>query len=125
MSELRIVPLGGLGKVTQNMYLYEYGNEILIVDCGIGFPDEYMPGVDTLIPDTTYLHEQIAQGKKVVGMVISHGHEDHMGALPYILPEFEKMPVIWGSTLTIGFVKKKIQEKKLAVELMFLKIWSL
>ncbi|MBT4124559.1 MAG: ribonuclease J [Candidatus Pacebacteria bacterium] len=117
MSELRIVPLGGLGKVTQNMYLYEYGNEILIVDCGIGFPDEYMPGVDTLIPDTTYLHEQIAQGKKVVGMVISHGHEDHMGALPYILPEFEKMPVIWGSTLTIGFVKKKIQEKKLAVEL--------
>jgi ribonuclease J len=117
MSELRLVPLGGLGKVTQNMYLYEYGDEILIVDCGIGFPDEYMPGVDTLIPDTTYLHKQLGQGKKIVGMVISHGHEDHMGAIPYILPEFDEFPSIWASELTIGFIKKKLQDVKLEADL--------
>ncbi|MCC6711554.1 MAG: MBL fold metallo-hydrolase, partial [Candidatus Pacebacteria bacterium] len=108
MSELRIVPLGGLGKVTQNMYLYEYDNEILIVDCGIGFPDEYMPGVDTLIPDTSFLHEELKRGKKIVGIAISHGHEDHMGALPYVLPEFEEIPQIWGSQLTVGFINKKL-----------------
>lgn len=111
MSELRIVPLGGLGKVTQNMYLYQYENEILIVDCGIGFPDEYMPGVDTLIPDTSYLHEELAKGKKIVGIVISHGHEDHMGALPYILPELAEIPQIWGSQLTVGFINKKLQDE--------------
>mgnify|MGYP006415609523 CR=1 FL=1 len=121
MSELRIVPLGGLGKVTQNMYLYEYGNEILIVDCGIGFPDEYMPGVDTLIPDTSYLHEQLEKGKKIVGIVISHGHEDHMGALPYILPELEEIPQIWGSPLTVGFIKKKLQDVKIETPLSLFK----
>lgn len=117
MSELRLVPLGGLGKVTQNMYLYEYEDEILIVDCGIGFPDEYMPGVDTLIPDTSYLHAQLEKGKKIVGMVISHGHEDHMGAIPYVLPEFEEFPAIWGSELTVGFINKKLQDEKLQAEL--------
>lgn len=117
MSELRIVPLGGLGKVTQNMYLYEYDNEILIVDCGIGFPDEYMPGVDTLIPDTSYLHEELKKGKKTVGIAISHGHEDHMGALSYILPEFEEAPQIWGSQLTVGFINKKLQDENLSVPL--------
>ena len=117
MSELRLVPLGGLGKVTQNMYLYEYEDEILIVDCGIGFPDEYMPGVDTLIPDTSYLHEEIAKGKKVVGIAISHGHEDHMGALPYVLPEFETMPMIWASPLTVSFINKKLQDVGIETEI--------
>ncbi|MFH2118431.1 MAG: ribonuclease J, partial [Candidatus Paceibacterota bacterium] len=115
MSNLKIVPLGGLGKVTQNMFLYIYENEILIVDCGIGFPDEYMPGVDTLIPDTRYLHEQLKEGKQIVGIVITHGHEDHMGALPYVLPELEEIPPIWASPLTVGFIQKKLQDQKLKV----------
>jgi ribonuclease J len=112
MSQLRIAPLGGLGKVTQNMFLYIYENEILIVDCGIGFPDEYMPGVDTLLPDTRYLHELIKEGKELVGIAITHGHEDHMGALPYVLPELEEIPPIWASPLTVGFIQKKFQEQK-------------
>ncbi|OGJ37619.1 MAG: hypothetical protein A2182_01040 [Candidatus Pacebacteria bacterium RIFOXYA1_FULL_38_18] len=115
MSKFKIVPLGGLGKVTQNMFLYIYENEILIVDCGIGFPDEYMPGVDTLIPDTRYLHEQLKEGKKLVGIAITHGHEDHMGALPYILPELEEIPPIWASPLTVGFIQKKLQDQKLKI----------
>lgn len=114
-SQLKIVPIGGLGKVTQNMFLYQYGNEILIVDCGIGFPDDYMPGVDTLIPDTTYLHEQLAAGKEIVGIALTHGHEDHMGALPYILPELDDIPPIWGSPLTVGFAQKKLQDQKIDV----------
>ncbi|HEX9817732.1 MAG TPA: ribonuclease J, partial [Patescibacteria group bacterium] len=112
MSQLRIAPLGGLGKVTQNMFLYIFENEILIVDCGIGFPDEYMPGVDTLLPDTRYLHEQLKEGKELVGVAITHGHEDHMGALPYVLPEIEEIPPIWASPLTVGFIQKKFQEQK-------------
>jgi ribonuclease J len=115
MNQLKIVPIGGLGKVTQNMYLYEYGNEILMVDCGIGFPDEYMPGVDTLIPDTTYLHDQLKAGKQLVGIAITHGHEDHMGALPYILPELKDIPPIWASELTVAFIQKKLQDQKMKI----------
>src|SRR3972149_7281505 len=117
MNQLKIVPIGGLGKVTQNMYLYEYADEMLMVDCGIGFPDEYMPGVDTLIPDTTYLHDQLKAGKKIVGIALTHGHEDHMGALPYILPELDEAPQIWGSPLTVAFVKKKLQDQKIEANL--------
>jgi ribonuclease J len=95
--------------------LYQYENEILIVDCGIGFPDDYMPGVDTLIPDTSYLHEQLAEGKEIVGIALTHGHEDHMGALPYILPELDDMPPIWGSPLTVGFAQKKLADQKIDV----------
>jgi ribonuclease J len=94
------------------MFLYIFENEILIVDCGIGFPDEYMPGVDTLLPDTRYLHEQLKEGKELVGVAITHGHEDHMGALPYVLPEIEEIPPIWASPLTVGFIQKKFQEQK-------------
>lgn len=115
MPELKIVPVGGLGRVTQNMFIYEYGQEMLMVDCGIGFPDEYMPGVDTLIPDTSYLHEQLAAGKKLVGIAITHGHEDHMGALPYILPELKEIPPIWGSELTVAFAQKKLMDQKIDV----------
>lgn len=117
MNQLKIVPIGGLGKVTQNMFIYEYDREMLIVDCGIGFPDEYMPGVDTLIPDTSYLHEQLAAGKKIVGIALTHGHEDHMGALPYILPELKDMPPIWGSPLTVAFAQKKLADQKINVHI--------
>ena len=83
---LSLIPIGGVGNVTKNMYLYEYNNEILIVDCGLGFADETMLGVDLLIPDITYL-KNLPQGKKIIGMALTHGHEDHIGGLPYILPE--------------------------------------
>ncbi len=110
MSELRLIPLGGMGNVTQNMYVYEYQDELLLVDCGIGFPDVYMPGVDALIPDITYVLKQLEQGKRIVGMVLSHGHDDHIGALPYLLPSLPDFP-IYGSPLTAGFAEQRISDK--------------
>lgn len=109
MSKLKIVPLGGLGKVTQNMFLYEYENEILIVDCGIGFPDSYMPGVDILIPDVEYLLQQLEAGKTIVGMILSHGHDDHIAATPYIMPVLPQFP-IYGSQLTAGFAEQRMRD---------------
>lgn len=109
MSKLRIIPLGGLGKVTQNMFLYEYENEIVIVDCGIGFPDSYMPGVDVLIPDVEYLLQELEAGKQIVGMVLSHGHDDHIAATPYITPVLPEFP-IYASALTAGFAEQRMRD---------------
>lgn len=106
---LRIVPLGGMGKVTQNMFLYVYENELLIVDCGIGFPDGSMPGVDILIPDISYLLEQIDQGKQLVGIIFSHGHDDHIGALPYLIEHLPPTP-IYGSKLTAAFGTQRLKD---------------
>lgn len=110
MSKLDIIPLGGMGNVTQNMNLYVYENEILIVDCGIGFPDVYMPGIDVLIPDTYYLLQLLEQGKKIVGMILTHGHDDHIAALPYILPELPSNFPIFGSPLTAGFAEQRMKD---------------
>src|SRR5437667_11243282 len=91
---VKFLSLGGEEDVTRNMYLYEYKNQILIVDCGLGFPDETMLGVDLLLPDISYLLELLKSGqKKIVGMVLSHGHEDHIGGLPFILPQLPKFPI--------------------------------
>jgi len=109
MSELKIIPLGGMGNVTQNMFVYEYEDELLIVDCGIGFPDIQMPGVDVLIPDTSYLLTKIEQGKQIVGMILTHGHDDHIGALPYILPELPIFP-IFASPLTAAFAENRMRD---------------
>lgn len=109
MSKLRIIPLGGMGKVTQNMFLYEYEDEIVIVDCGIGFPDSYMPGVDVLIPDISYLLQQLDAGKRIVGMVLSHGHDDHIGATPYLMPSLPKF-TIYASELTAGFAEQRMKD---------------
>ncbi len=111
MSKLRIIPLGGMGNVTQNMYLYEYDNEILIVDCGIGFPDSYMPGVDILIPDITFLLSELEAGKKIVGMLLTHGHDDHIAALPYLIPNLPDFQ-IYGSPLTAGFAEQRMRDSK-------------
>ena len=110
MSKLEIIPLGGMGKVTQNMYLYVYDQEIFIVDCGIGFPDHYMPGVDILIPDIHFLLKLLEQGKKIVGMLLSHGHDDHIAATPYILPEIPAEFPIFGSPLTAGFAMQRMSD---------------
>src|SRR6266568_2742365 len=89
-SSVSFLPLGGIEDVTRNMYLYEYNDQILIVDCGIGFADETMLGVDLLLPDISYL---LKTNKKIVGMVLTHGHEDHIGALPFILPQLPNVPM--------------------------------
>ncbi len=108
MSALRIIPIGGMGNVTQNMYIYEYENELMLFDCGIGFPTLAMPGVDVMIPDISYIKEQLEAGKKIVGMILTHGHDDHIGALPYILPELPTDFPIYASPLTAGFAKHRM-----------------
>lgn len=107
-SSLKLIPLGGVGDVTKNMYVYEYGSDIIIVDCGVGFPDEGMPGVDLVIPDITYLRDKI---NKIRAILITHGHEDHIGGLPYIWPELQ-VP-IYTQRLTAGFIKNKFTEHNL------------
>ncbi len=109
MAKLRIIPLGGLGSVTQNMFVYEYDQEMLIVDCGIGFPDTFMPGVDILIPDTRYVFEALEKGKRIVAMVFTHGHDDHIAAAPYIMPRLPDFP-IYASPLTARFAEKRLQD---------------
>ena len=112
-QSVSFIPLGGEEIVTRNMYLYEYNNQILIVDCGLGFPDETMLGVDLLIPDISYLLEQLKSGKKrIVGMLLSHGHEDHIGGLPFILPQLPKFP-IYASPLTTTLTNEKLAEFQL------------
>jgi len=109
MSQLKIIPLGGMGRVTQNMYVYQYEDEILIVDCGIGFPDFQMFGVDVILPDITYLLKQIEAGKKIVGMVLSHGHDDHIAATGYLLGDLPQFP-IFASPLTAGFAHGRMAD---------------
>ena len=104
---LKYIPLGGAADVTRNMHLYEYGGEILIVDCGIGFPDETMPGVDILIPDISYLQDK---KDKIKGILVTHGHEDHFGALPYILPRLGKIPV-YAAPLVKGFIEAGLKDR--------------
>ena len=116
-QKVSIIPLGGTPDVTKNMYLYEYGQEIFIVDCGLGFADETMLGVELLLPDISYLKQitnsvkggPVLGGKKIVGMAITHGHEDHMGGLPYILPELPDFP-IYATPLTAEFANEKLKE---------------
>jgi len=112
MSQLKIIPLGGMGNVTQNMFVYEYDNEMLIVDCGIGFPDIQSPGVDVLIPDITYLKNALTEGKQIVGMILTHGHDDHIAATPYLLPELPEFP-IFGSPLTAAFAENRMKDSNL------------
>lgn len=109
MPAVQLLPLGGMGSVTQNMFAYVYEDDILIVDCGIGFPDMQMPGVDVLIPDTRFLHQLLEEGKTIVGMVLTHGHDDHIAATPYILPELPTFP-IFASALTAGFAENRMAD---------------
>jgi ribonuclease J len=111
-NALIYISLGGLGEVTKNLHVYQFGNEILLVDCGLGFANETMLGVDLLIPDISYLEEQLQKGKRIIGMVITHGHEDHMGALPLILPQLPQFP-IYATKFTSALANEKLQEFKL------------
>lgn len=104
---LKILPLGGMGNVTKNLFAYELDGKILIVDCGIGFPDENMPGVDLLIPDVSYLSDK---KNNIVGMILTHGHDDHIGSLPYILPQLGDRFPIFASPLTAAFAESRLRE---------------
>jgi ribonuclease J len=106
---LRILPLGGVGEIGKNMTVFEYGDEIVVIDCGLMFPEEEMFGVDFVVPDITYLRER---RDKVKAFLITHAHEDHVGGLPYILPNFPGVP-IYASTLARGLLGGKIKEHKL------------
>jgi len=105
LSKLKFYSLGGLDEIGKNMYVYEYEDSILVVDSGLAFPDDEMPGIDLVIPDISYL---LKNREKVVGIIITHGHEDHIGALPYVLKELN-VPV-YGTNLTIGLIKCKLAE---------------
>jgi len=105
---LNFVPLGGLGEIGLNMAAFEYGDDIIIVDCGLMFPEPYMLGIDMVIPDISYLLER---ADKVRAILLTHGHEDHIGALPYVLRELN--PPIYGTALTLGFVREKLKEFEL------------
>lgn len=106
MNQLKIIPLGGVGDVTKNMYVYEYGNDQIAVDCGMGFPHEGALGVDAIIPDISYLEKS---KKKFHGIVLTHAHQDHVGGLPYILPRLPGVPV-YGSSLAIAIAEIKVRE---------------
>ncbi len=109
MSHLKITPLGGMSSVTQNMFLYEYQDELMIVDCGIGFPDQYMPGVDIMLPDIGYVLQRLEEGAVIVGALLTHGHDDHIGALPYLSDSLPEFP-IFGSPLTAGFAEQRLRD---------------
>lgn len=104
-AKLKIIPLGGLNEIGKNITVFEYGNDILVLDCGLAFPDEEMFGVDLVIPDTSYL---VKNKSKIRGIVLTHGHEDHIGALPYLLKDVS-VP-IYGTNMTLGLVKLKLKE---------------
>lgn len=107
-SKLKIIPLGGLGEIGKNLTVYEYGKDIILVDCGMGFPDQSLYGVDMVIPDITYLK---SNRDHIRGMIITHGHEDHIGAIPYVLRELD-IP-IYTAPLTAAIIELKLEEHDL------------
>lgn len=107
-TRLKIIPLGGLGEIGKNLTVYEYGKDIFLVDCGMGFPDQDLYGVDMVIPDITYLR---TNRNRIRGMVITHGHEDHIGAIPYVLREID-VP-IYTTALTAALIELKLEEHDL------------
>ncbi|GAB2619506.1 ribonuclease J [Kocuria arenosa] len=106
---LRITPLGGLGEIGRNMTVFEHAGKLLVVDCGVLFPEEHQPGIDVILPDFTSIRDRLGD---IVGIVLTHGHEDHIGGVPYLLKERPDIPVI-GSELTLAFITSKLKEHRI------------
>ena len=104
-EKLKIISLGGLNEIGKNLTVYEYGGDIVVVDCGMGFPDDDMYGIDVVIPDVSYL---IKNQNKVRGIFITHGHEDHIGALPYVLRSLNAP--IYATRMSAGLIRLKLEE---------------
>ncbi|WP_283248838.1 ribonuclease J [Leucobacter allii] len=109
---LRVTPLGGLGEVGRNMTVYEIDGKLLVVDCGVLFPEEHQPGVDLILPDISKIEDRLGD---IVAVVLTHGHEDHIGGVPYLLKRRENIPLI-GSKLTLAFVEAKLKEHRIRPE---------
>ena len=107
--KLKIIPLGGVGEIGKNMTLLVYEDQILIIDCGMSFPDDEMPGIDAVIPDMSYLESNHGM---ICGMLITHGHEDHIGAIPYAMQKF-RCP-IFGTKFTNALIRHKLDEHKIS-----------
>lgn len=108
LNKLSIFALGGVFEIGKNMYVIQYADDIIVIDCGSKFPDESLPGIDLIVPDISYLLEN---QEKVRALVITHGHEDHIGGIPYILKQLN-IPV-YGTRLTLGLIKGKLNEHRL------------
>ena len=108
-NTLRIVPLGGLGDIGRNMTVFEIDGKLLIVDCGVLFPEETQPGVDLILPDFSYIENRL---QDIVAVVLTHGHEDHIGAVPYLLRLRADIPIV-GSQLTLALIEAKLQEHRI------------
>ena len=108
-EKLKIIPLGGLDEIGKNMTVFEYGKDMIVVDCGVGFPDEEMYGVDLVIPDFSYL---VQNAKKLRGLFITHGHEDHIGSIPYCMQQVSAP--VHGTAMTCGLIKLKLEEHRIA-----------
>ena len=110
---LKVISLGGLEEIGKNLTVFECGEDIILVDCGMSFPDEEMPGIDLVIPDFTYL---IKNADRIRGLFVTHGHEDHIGAIPYLLNQIS-IPV-YGTKLTIGLIAGKLKEHGLSDKML-------
>src|SRR5579875_2393555 len=108
-SALRITPLGGIGEIGRNMTVFEHAGRLLIVDCGVLFPEPEQPGVDLILPDFTSIRDRYDD---VVAVILTHGHEDHIGAVPYLLKERDYIPLV-GSQLTLALIEAKLAEHRI------------
>ena len=114
---LRITPLGGLGEVGRNMTVFEHHGKLLIVDIGVLFPEDHQPGIDVILPDFTSIRDRLDD---IVGIVLTHGHEDHIGGVPYLLKERADIP-LYGSELTLAFITAKLKEHRITPKTMQVK----
>src|SRR5215468_160753 len=109
-GKLRVLPLGGLGEIGKNMTVVEYDGRIVVVDTGLRFPTTDMLGIDLVLPDFSYIRDR---AEDIEAIVITHGHEDHLGALPWVLRELDPIPPVYGGRLTVAMARSKLDEHKL------------